>query len=288
MDNLKHIQDKIHFEDCDLTDGISSLNVIDKLRPDKIFHLAAQSYVKFSFDNPVDTLLNNTLPITHLLETIRKLKKEDGYNPTIAVITSSEVYGQVTKKDVPIKETCPLRPRSPYGVSKAAEDLLAYQYFCSYGLKTIRARTFTHAGARRGEVFFESAFTKQIVQIEKGLQKPVIKVGNLNSVRTIAHVKDAVRAYWLMAQKCPAGEVYNIGGNTTMTVGRYLEKMIELSNLNRSQIKIKVDKNLLRPSDVTLQIPCCDKFKKATGWKPEISYEQIFTDLLDYWRGIIK
>lgn len=288
MDNLTEIKDKIHFEDCDLTDGISTLNIIDKLRPDTIFHLAAQSYVKFSFDNPSNTIINNTLPITNLLESIRKLKKEDDYNPSIAVITSSEVYGQVTKKDLPITETCPLRPQSPYGVSKATEDLLAYQYFCSYGLNTKRARTFTHSGARRGEVFFESAFIKQIVKIEKDIQEPVIHVGNLNSIRTLAHVKDAVRAYWLMAKKCPAGEVYNIGGSTTMTVGQYLEKMIELSNLNRSKIKIKVDKTLLRPSDVTLQIPCCDKFKKATGWKPEIDYTRIFTDLLDYWRNELK
>lgn len=197
---------------------------------------------------------------------------------------SSEVYGQVTKEDIPIKETCPLRPQSPYAVSKVGEDLIAYQYFCSYGLKTIRTRMFTHSGPRRGELFFESAFIKQIVQIEKGLQKPIIHVGNLKSIRTLAHVKDAVRAYWLMAKKCPPGEVYNIGGNTTMTVGDYLKKMIELSDLNSQEVKIKVDKNLLRPSDVTLQIPDTTKFRKATGWKPEIKYEQIFIDLLEYWR----
>lgn len=287
MDNLKHIKNKIYLEDCDLTDGLSVLNVIDKIRPNRIFHLAAQSYVPFSFSNPVDTLNNNVIGTANLLESIKHLKLRNKYNPTIITITSSEVYGQVTKKDIPIKEACPLRPQSPYGVSKAAEDLLAYQYFCSYGLKTIRARTFTHSGNRRGELFFESAFTKQIVQIEKELQEPVIKVGNLNSIRTIAHVKDAVRAYWLMAEKCPAGEVYNIGGKTTMNVGQYLEKMIAMSNLKRSEIKIKVDKSLLRPSDVTLQIPCCDKFRKATGWKPEHDYTTIFKDLLYYWREIL-
>lgn len=287
LDNIKHIQKNIQFEDCDLTDSLSVLNVIDKLRPDTIFHLAAQSYVPFSFTNPVDTLVNNGVSTINILESIKYLKKKEGYNPTIVVVTSSEVYGQVTKKDIPITEECPLRPQSPYGVSKATEDLLAYQYFCSYGLRTIRARTFTHAGARRGDVFFESAFTKQIVQIEKGLQEPVIRVGNLKSIRTIAHVKDAVRAYWLMSRKCKPGEVYNIGGKTTKTVGEYLKKMIELSNLRRSELKIKVDKSLLRPSDVTLQIPNISKFKKATGWKPEISYEKIFTDLLDYWRELL-
>lgn len=284
MDNLHNIKNRLKFVDCDLKDSLSVLNVIDQSRPEVIYHLAAQSYVPFSFDNPVDTLVNNGVSTINILEAVKYLKQKDGYDPKLVVITSSEVYGQVTKGDVPIKENCPLRPQSPYGVSKATEDLFAYQYFCSYGLKTVRARTFTHSGARRGEVFFEAAFTKQIVQIEKGLQKPIISVGNLNSIRTIAHVKDAVRAYWLMAKKCPAGEVYNIGGDTTMKVGDYLKKMIEFSNLNKSEIKIKVDKGLLRPSDVTLQIPCCDKFKKATGWKPEIPYGKIFIDLITYWR----
>ena len=200
---------------------------------------------------------------------------------------SSEVYGQVTKEDLPITEDCPFRPQSPYGVSKVGEDLIAYQYFCSYGLKILRTRMFTHSGSRRGDLFFESAFAKQIAMIEAGLQKPIVRVGNLESIRTMADVRDAVEAYWLLVNKCPAGEVYNIGGDVHMSVGEYLNKLIEMSPL-KDKIKIKIDPTLLRPSDVTLQIPSSEKFRKATGWKPKYSYLDTLKSLLDYWREKVK
>jgi len=188
----------------------------------------------------------------------------------------------VKKNELPIREDNPLRPSSPYGVSKAAEDLLGYQYWISWKIKTLRTRLFTHTGPRRGEVFAESNFAKQIAAIEKGLSKPEIFVGNLGSVRTFMDVRDAVMAYWLLVTKCSPGEVYNIGGTETMTVGKMLKKLLTMSTQKR--IRVTIDKKRLRPSDVTLQIPSCEKFSKETGWKANIKFEKTLEDLLNYWR----
>lgn len=198
---------------------------------------------------------------------------------------SSEVYGQVLPEEVPIKESNTLRPASPYAVSKVCEDMLAFQYYVSWGIKTIRSRMFTHCGPRRGDVFAESAFAKQIAEIEKGRKEPIVHVGNLDSVRTFLDVRDAVKAYWQMVNLGIPGDIYNIGGNETMTVGEMLN--ILLSYSTRTDIRIQIDPSLLRPSDVTLQIPCCDKFKNLTGWEPEIPLKQTLLDLLTYWRQII-
>lgn len=281
-DNILSIMDKLTLEYGDLIDASSIKNILLKHKPEVIFHLAAQSYVDFSFIAPVSTLETNVIGTANLLETIRELKKSSGYNPIVHVCSSSEVYGQVKKNEVPIKEDNPLRPASPYAVSKVAEDMLAFQYFLSWGIKTIRTRTFTHEGPKRGEVFAPSNFAKQIAAIEIGKLKPIIKVGNLDSVRTYMDVRDAVGAYWLLVNKCRAGEVYNIGGTETMTVGEMLKKLLRYSKVKN--IKIKVDPKRLRPSDVTLQIPSCKKFVKATGWKPEIPLEKTLEDTLNYWR----
>jgi len=194
------------------------------------------------------------------------------------------VYGQVHPDEVPIREETPLRPVSPYAVSKVGEDMAAFMYFKAYGLKTIRSRMFTHSGPRRGEVFVDSFFARQLALIEAGRQEPVLRVGNLDSVRTFADVRDTVRAYWLLSQKCPAGEVYNIGGDTTMTIRQMLDELLAMSAYP-GRIEVRVDPALIRPADVTLQIPCVDKFKAATGWKPEIPYEKTLRDMLDYWRA---
>ena len=206
-------------------------------------------------------------------------------NKSVFCGNSSEVYGQVTMDDVPIKEDWPLRPSSPYGVSKVAEDMVAYQYHVSYGLKTIRTRMFTHTGPRRGDTFCMSFFAKQVASGELGLQEKSVKVGNLKSIRTFCDVRDAVKAYWIMVNKCKPGEVYNIGGNRTMQVGEALDMLLSLS---REKFNIKVDQSLIRPSDVTLQIPCSDKFKNDTGWEPEIPLEKTLGDMLNYWREELK
>jgi len=281
-DNIRHILNKISLQFGDLLDPFSLKTILSEHKPDVIFHLAAQSYVTFSFLSPIATLNTNVIGTCNLLETVKELKFVSDYDPIIHICSSSEVYGQVRKEDVPIKEDVPLRPASPYAVSKVAEDMLAYQYWLSWGIKTLRTRMFTHTGPRRGDVFVVSNFAKQIAAIEAGLAPPVVKVGNLESIRTFTDVRDAVRAYWLLVTKCIPGEVYNIGGVETMKVGEMLNRLLGLSSVKN--IKIEVDPNRLRPSDVTLQIPSTNKFFKETGWKPEIKFEQTIKDTLNYWR----
>ncbi len=276
-DNLANIYNKVTLINADLSDLGSLVRNIGDIKPDIIFHLAAQSYVLTSFDSPVQTLWANAIGTTNLLEAVRITHVD----PVIHICSSSEVYGQVSKKDVPIKETCPLRPLSPYAVSKVAEDMVGYQYWASYKIRTIRTRMFTHTGPRRGDVFCMSFFAKQAAAAELGLGESVIYVGNLKSVRTFSDVRDAVRAYWILVNKCKPGEVYNIGGNQTMTVGEALEILLSFS---KKKFEIKVDPQLMRPSDVTLQIPCVDKFKDETGWMPEIPLKKTLRDILDYWR----
>lgn len=280
MDNVKHISaNKLNLYYGDLTDLSSLIGILKETSPDVIFHLAAQSFVPTSFNAPIDTLQTNIIGTTNLLEAVRI----SGVDPIIHICSSSEVYGQVTEDEVPIKEDCPLRPASPYAVSKVGEDMLAFQYWLSYGIKTIRTRMFTHTGPRRGKVFVVSAFARQIALIEKEKQEPVLRVGNLESIRTFSDVRDAVRAYWLLVNKCKPGEVYNVGGSRTMKIRQMLDMLLALSPV-RDRVEIKVDAKLLRPSDVTLQIPDCSKFEKLTGWKAEIPFEKTLKDTLDYWR----
>jgi len=282
-DNIRGILDKIQLHDGDLRDLSSMVGVLQVSKPDIVFHLAAQSFVTTSYSAPIDTLDCNISGTANLLEAIRIC----GMNPVIHICSSSEVYGQVAKEDLPIREECPLRPVSPYAVSKVGEDMLGYMYWQAYGIKTIRTRMFTHSGPRRGEVFVDSFFSLQVARIEKGMQEPVIRVGNLDSVRTFADVRDTVRAYWLLAQKCQPGEVYNIGGDVTMTIREMLDMLLGMTSY-KGKIEVRVDPALIRPADVTLQIPCADKFKSETGWTAAIPYEQTLRDMLDFWRHEIQ
>ncbi len=281
LNHISHLQDRIHLHYAELRDLHSLVALLRKVQPERIFHLAAQSFVTTSFDAPADTLHTNVIGTTNLLDAIRIT----GIDTKIHVCSSSEVYGQVLEDEIPIKESNPFRPASPYAVSKVGEDMVAFQYFLSYGIKTYRTRMFTHTGPRRGDVFAESAYAKQIVEVEDGLRDNPIRVGNLDSIRTFADVRDAVRAYWLLLENCVAGEVYNIGGNRTMTCGDMLEL---LKKMARCPIKHVVDQKLLRPSDVTLQVPDTTKFHEATGWVPEISFEDTLRHLLDYQRDKAK
>lgn len=277
LDNIRGIIDKVKLHHGDLRDLNSLVHVNQNVRPDRIFHLAAQSFVTDSFIQPADTLFTNVIGTTNLMDSLRIAKLD----PLIHICSSSEVYGQVTEDEVPIRENNAFRPASPYAVSKVGEDMIALQYFLSYGIKTIRTRMFTHTGPRRGEVFAESSFAKQIAEIEAGVRKNPVRVGNIKSIRTFADVRDAVRAYWLLLEKCKPGDVYNIGGEETMEVSEMLEILKKLSKV---EIKHEVDPTLIRPSDVTLQIPNTDKFRKETGWRPEIKLEQTLQDLLEYYR----
>jgi GDPmannose 4,6-dehydratase/GDP-4-dehydro-6-deoxy-D-mannose reductase len=281
LGNIKGVLPRIRLHQGDLRDLNSLVLVLRDIMPDRIHHLAAQSYVDMSFVAPADTLHSNIIGTCNLLDAVRIA----GINPRIHICSSSEVYGQVSPDEVPISEQTPLRPASPYAVSKVGEDMIAFQYGLSYRLDLVRTRMFTHTGPRRGDVFAESSFARQIAEIEAGRRSGPVLVGNLDSVRTLADVRDAVRAYKLLLDHCPGGEVYNIGGDETMTVGDILET---LKSLARVRIEHKVDPKRLRPSDVTLQIPDTRKFRKATNWAPEIPARQTLSDLLDYQRAAVR
>lgn len=285
-ENIKHLIPEINtgsrlrLEMGDLKDGISLGRVVEDSNPDFVFHLAAQSYPKTSFDAPLDTLDTNVQGTTRLLESLKTFAP----NAVIHVCASSEVFGRVPASKLPIDEECSFHPASPYAISKVGTDLIGRFYAEAYGMTVVTTRMFTHTGPRRGDVFAESSFAKQIALAEAGMTEPVIRVGNLKSLRTVADVRDAVRAYYMLVTVNPiAGEYYNIGGEKVLEIGEVLDFLISISSLKDS-ISVEVEQNRLRPIDADLQIPNVDKFKKHTGWTPEISFEQTMTDLLDYWR----
>jgi GDP-mannose 4,6-dehydratase len=274
-DNLREIRNSVTVHECDLADFGSVIETLEKIRPDAVFHLAAHANVRASFITPNAVLSNNIIGTSNLFEAVRLLKMD----PLIQLCSTSEVYGQVDPKFVPIREDAPFRPASPYAVSKLAQDALGRVYFVSYKMRIIRTRMFTYLNPRRTDLF-ATAFAKQVAWIEAGLQKELVH-GNLDSVRTIIDVRDAMRAYWVATTRGEPGEDYNIGGATIMKVGEFLEKLISLAS---KPIPTRCNTNLLRPADVTLQIPCVEKFEKATGWKVEVPFEQSMSDLLSYWR----
>ena len=289
MDNIEHLMARINNKDRielvygDINDLSSLLFVFSSTKPDFVFHLAAQSYPKTSFDSPLDTLETNILGTAKVLDAIKHLN----LNPVIHVCASSEVFGRVPKEFLPIHEDVTFHPASPYAISKVGTDLVGRFYAEAYGLTVMTTRKFTHTGPRRGDVFAESTFAKQIAMIEAGLIPPVIKVGNLDSLRTWSDVRDAVRAYYLLVTKNPiAGEYYNIGGSFSCSVRDMLDHLISLST--NKNIKIEVDPDRLRPIDADLQVPDTTKFKTHTGWEPQISFEETMSDLLNYWRDLIS
>jgi len=290
QDNLEHLvqrankKDRLFYVYGDLRDTLSLNTVFESVTPDYIFHLAAQSFPRTSFDAPIETYDTNIQGTSRLLEVLR-IKNID---PWIHVCSSSEVYGRVPKKKLPINEECSFHPASPYAISKVGTDLVARYHAEAYGQKILTTRMFTHTGPRRGDVFAESTFAKQIAMIENGKIEPIIKVGNLDSLRTWADVRDAVRAYYLLLTRDPIiGEYYNIGGTTTKTISEMLDFLISQSTCKDS-IEVETENSRLRPIDADLQVPDTSKFTQHTGWKPEISFEETLSDLLDYWRKKIQ
>lgn len=294
LDNVAHLLDRVNkkdrlfFEYADLNDQISLIKVINDIKPDYVFHLAAQSYPLTSFTAPIDTLNTNILGTCRLLEAIRNAMHTDSqYNPVVHVCASSEVFGKIPadkKPETGIHEECPFHPASPYAISKVGTDLLGRYYAEAFNMTVMTTRMFTHTGPRRGDVFHESTFAKQIAMIEKGLIEPKVMVGNLQSLRTYADVRDAARAYYLLVTKNPIpGAYYNIGGTYTCEVGDTLNTLISYSFM-KDRIQVVTDPERLRPIDADLQIPDCRKFKQHTGWEPQISFETTMHDLLNYWR----
>lgn len=276
-EHIDHLTNQVQILECDLRDQTSVNRLVAEVRPEKIFHLAAQSFVPTSWSAPEESLHTNVIGTLHLFEAVRQAD----IDPLIQVACSSEEYGKVLPNEVPIKETNPLRPLSPYAVSKVGTDMLAYQYFQSFGMKTVRTRGFNHTGPRRGDVFVCSNFAKQIVEIEKGLREPVIRVGNLEARRDFTDVRDMVRAYWLSLERCEPGEVYNISSGTSWKMQEVLDMLLARSE---AKVKIETDPGRMRPSDVLILEGDNTKFCEATGWKPEIPFEQTLEDILTYWR----
>lgn len=298
LDNVTHLlgrvnnKDRMFFEYADLNDEMSLIAVVNLIKPDYVFHLAAQSYPQTSFTAPIDTLNTNILGTCRLLEALRLAMGQDkGYKPIIHVCASSEVFGRIPAEKKPeegIDEECSFHPASPYAISKTGTDLLGRYYAEAYGMTVMTTRMFTHTGPRRGDVFHESTFAKQIAMIEAGMIEPKVMVGNLKSLRTYADVRDAVRAYYMLVTVNPIpGEYYNIGGSYTCEVGDTLNTLISYST-KKDEIEIVTDPERLRPIDADLQVPDCRKFKAYTGWEPEIPFEKTMRDLLDYWRDRVK
>jgi len=290
LDNLEHHFDRINKKDRIflingyLNDLPSVQSAINESEPDYVFHLAAQSYPKTSFRAPLETLQTNIIGTANLLESIGNYGND---NIVVHVCASSEIFGKVPKEKLPIDEECSVHPASPYAISKVGTDLLGRYYAEAFDIKIMTTRMFTHTGPRRGDVFSESTFAKQIAMIEAGLQEPTIYVGNLDSLRTYADVRDAVEAYFLLVTENPiGGEYYNIGGEYTCKIGDMLNYLISQSTVKN--IKVEVDEDRLRPIDADLQVPNTEKFRKHTGWKPKYTFEETMNDLLEYWRNEIK
>lgn len=281
-DNITQLLGKVQLHQCDIKDAHNVYEIIEHVRPDKIFHLAAQSFVPASWDSPAETLHTNIVGQCNLLEAARKLCA-GGYDPVIQIAGSSEEYGMISPDDLPIKESTPLCPMSPYAVSKVAQDHMGFQYYKSYGLRIIRTRAFNHDGPRRPEVFVTSNFAKQLAEISKGLRPPVVRVGNLEAVRDFSDVRDVARAYWMATERCSPGEVYNIASGTGYKIRQVLDRLIELSGVQG--VQVEADPARMRPSDVPILIGDSRRFREATGWEPHYSFwNQTLSDLLDYWR----
>lgn len=277
LENVSHLVDRIHLVECDLRDRTSVDQMIQSIRPDLVFHLAAQSFVPTSWNAPEETFITNVISQINLFEALRAA----GIQARVLVTGSSEEYGLVRPDEVPIRESNPLRPMSPYGVSKVAQDLMGYQYAQSYGMHIVRTRAFNHTGPRRGHVFVTSNLSRQVAEMEAGLREPVLEVGNIEARRDFTDVRDMVRAYRLALEYGEAGQVYNMASGTAWSVG---EVIAILQGLSRVAFAVRQDPARMRPSDVPLLIGDATRFRDLTGWAPAIPFERTMLDLLDYWR----
>lgn len=277
LDNIVHLTDRVHLVDCDLRDPFAVRRMIAEVKPDRVFHLAAQSFVPASWVAPEETFTTNVLSQINLLEAVR----HECPGARIHVAGSSEEYGLVYPEETPIHEDNPLRPLSPYGVSKVAQDLLGWQYHASYGLQIVRTRAFNHTGPRRGEAFATSSFCRQVAEIECGLAPPVLRCGNLDARRDLTDVRDTVRAYWLVLEAGEPGQVYNVASGRCVSMREVLDMILGHA---RCPVRVEVDPARLRPSDVPLLVGDASRLRERTGWGPTIPLERTLTDLLDYWR----
>ncbi len=275
------VESRVRWHVCDLTDPFSVHDVVAAVRPDRVFHLGAQSFVSPSWGAPDVYLRTNALGTLYLLEALRRLGLE---KTRVLMPGSGEEYGDVEEHELPITANTPLRPVNPYAVSKVAQDLLGYEHHRSYGLHIVRIRAFNHEGPRRDRVFALPSFADQIARIEAGLSEPVVRVGNLEARRNWTDVRDMVRAYDLALDKCPPGELFLIGSEQVLTVGECLDALVSHST-RKNEIRIETDPERVRITEVLRLEADTKPFVAVTGWKPEVPFEKTLTDTLDYWRG---
>lgn len=265
----------------DIQDFESLKNAIDKVSPDYIYHLAALTSPGESFKNPSDTITTNISGQLNILEAVKQLQLME---TKVLVVSSAEIYGAAKESDLPIKEDTPLRPLSPYAVSKIAQDFLGYQYSHSQNVKAIIVRTFNTVGPNHAPIFVVPSFAKQIAEIEKGIKEPVLRVGNLEAKRDFTDVRDAMRAYELIMQKGIPGEAYNVGSGKSHKIKEILDILLSLSD---KEIIVERDPSLMRPGDIPELLCDYTKLHQQTGWRPEIELETTLKDTLDYWRNIV-
>lgn len=276
LENILHIKNAVTLSKCDVRDPAAVKNAIRKSKPDLVFHLAAQSYPTVSWKDPIGTMETNVIGTINVLEAIRKLRM----NPKTLIACSSAEYGYVQEDEVPVKEDHSLLPLHPYGVSKVAQDLLAYQYFKNFNLKTSRVRIFGATGPRKVEDVC-SDFAKGVANIEFGKKKPVMYVGNLETRRDLVDVRDTVEAFWLLVKKGKIGEVYNVCSGKAYKIGDILNMFLKMPS---TKIEVKIDPKKLRPSDESIIVGDNNKIRKDCGWKPKIPIEKTLKDTLEYWR----
>lgn len=279
--NLKQNREKLHLFHVNLTNQEETTLVVEKAKPDFIFHLAAIPAVGASFDRPAETITNNITAQLTVLEAVRKIGLSEC---KILVVSSADMYGRVSEKELPIDEKTNFYPTNAYAVSKIAQDFLGLQYFLSYDLCVIRARPFNHMGPRQSTGFVIADFAQKIAKIEKGKMEPVLRVGNLESKRDFTDVRDIVSAYTLLVEKGQFGEAYNIGSGTSYKINDILTKLLSFAKV---KISVEQDEALFRPKDSLDRVCNNSKFVALTGWKPTIPLEKTLQETLDYWRNIV-
>jgi GDP-4-dehydro-6-deoxy-D-mannose reductase len=264
------------YHNGDVTDFFCMAEIIGAVKPNILFHLAAQSDVKLSWSTPQATLEGNVLGTMNVLEAVRRLSPET----IVQFAGSSEEYGLVKPDECPITEAQPLKPISPYAVSKVAADLLCQQYYRSFGVKVVITRAFNHTGPRRGQNFVTSKIARQLALIKLGKAEPELVLGNLDAVRDFSDVRDIVRAYFLATEILDRGRPFNIGSGKGRQIGAVVSELKEISGV---ECKIKQDERFMRPSDVPYLECDSTKFRYETGWEPVFTFRETMTDLFDYW-----
>lgn len=283
--NVRHILSEVEFFDCDLTDPISIHNIIEKIKPAKIFHFAAQSGLGPSWTHPSMYMDVNYKGTLNLLEAVRKAE----INPKILISGSVAVYGDIPPEQLSMTEETSLNPLNPYAVSKIAEDYIGYVYHKTYGMNVVRTRAFNIEGPRRDKIFGLPWYAYQVALIEKGAQEPILQSGYVSAKRNFIHVKDIVHAYWLALENCKP-EIYLVGSNKKENIGTFdeaIKGLIKRASY-KGTIEHKIVDKFIRPTNESIVVGDCSKFLSATGWEPKLTFEDIIDDVLNYWRDFVK